>query len=92
MPAWSVGCDTIERFELSFNGRSKTEIVRREIIDRKGELLALHLGLLADVVTFRVPPQGKDKKKVAGKLISPGSTSQISKSHTIRAKGRIWLR
>lgn len=63
LPAWSNGCDTIERFELSFNGRSKTEIVRREIIDRKGELLALHLGLLADVVTFRVPPQGKDKKK-----------------------------
>ncbi len=49
---WSNGCDTIERFELSFNGRSKTEIVSREIIDRKGELLALHLGLLADVVTF----------------------------------------
>ncbi len=27
LPAWSNGCDTIERFELSFNGRSKTEIV-----------------------------------------------------------------
>jgi hypothetical protein len=62
-PTWSAGCDTIERFELSFNGRNKTEIVRREIIDRKGELVELHLGLLAGVVTFRVPPEGKDKKK-----------------------------
>ena len=63
LPAWADGCDTIERFELSFNGRTKTELVRREIIARKGELLPLHLALLADVVTFKVPPQGKDKKK-----------------------------
>lgn len=63
LPSWAKGCDTLERFELSFNGRSKTEIVRKEIIDRKGELVALHLAFLADVVTFRVPPQGKDKKK-----------------------------
>lgn len=63
LPAWADGCDTIERFELSFNGRSKTELVRREIIVKKGELLPLHLALLADVVTFKVPPQGKDKKK-----------------------------
>ncbi len=41
--------DTIERFELSFleyKGGSKTEIVRREIIDRKGRVISLHLGLL----------------------------------------------
>ncbi len=55
----------LERFELSFNGRSKTEIVRHEIIDQ-AELLALHLGLLTDVVTFRVPPQGRTRKKSLG--------------------------
>ncbi len=47
-----------KRFGCLLTAESKTEIVRREIIDRKGELLALHLGLLADVVTFRFPPQG----------------------------------
>ncbi len=51
---WSNGCDTIERLSCLLTAEIKTEIVnRREIIDRKDELLALHLGLLADVVTFR---------------------------------------
>ncbi len=55
----SNGCDIIERFELSLTAEVKLKLWKtREIIDlRKGELLALHLGLLADVVTFRVPPR-----------------------------------
>ncbi len=61
----------------------------KTIIDRKGGLLAA-FGLAADVVTFRVPPQVRTRKKVA-RVISPGSASQISKKLTIQAKENLSL-
>ncbi len=75
--------DTIERFELSFNGRSKTENCKTRDYRPKGELIALHLGL-ADVVTFRFRLQGWDKKKKSFRVISPGSTSQIESKKQYR--------
>ncbi len=77
---------TAERFELSLTAEVKLK--SDEIIDRKRRVIrALAFGLLADVVTFRVPATSKGQEKVVD---CPGSTSQISKK-PIRAKGRIWL-
>ncbi len=90
MPAWSNGCDTIERFELSFNGRSKTEIVRREIISRKAEVISLHLEALADVVTQSFHYKSRQEKKVAGKLISLAQLPNRKKPQP--EQRRIWLR
>ncbi len=80
MPAWSNGCDTIERFDV-FTHSIKLNCGAREIeTERRVISFAFLLGLLsADVVTFRVPGLCCKDKKKSGKLISPGSTSQISK-------------
>lgn len=63
VPDWAKGCERLERFEISINGKAKTNKVCDEILKKGGVLEPVHLGLLNGIVRFKDRPKGEDKKK-----------------------------
>lgn len=63
IPDWAKGCERLERFEISINGKVKTNPVCDEILATGGILESVFLGLLSGIVRFKDRPQGEDKKK-----------------------------
>lgn len=63
IPDWAKGCERLERFEISINGKVKTNSVCDEILATGGLLESVHLGLLGGIVRFKNKPKGEDKKK-----------------------------
>lgn len=63
IPDWAKGCERLERFEISVNGKAKTNSVCDEILSTGGVLESVHLGLLGGIVNFKDRPKGEDKKK-----------------------------
>lgn len=63
IPDWAKGCERLERFEISINGKARTNSVCDEILATGGLLESVHLGLLGGIVRFKDRPAGEDKKK-----------------------------